>query len=403
MEKIVTKKSMIYRITIIFLCAIFLLTYIGNAEVIENQKKIYLSNEFLYKNSTQNGYNDITVEEAWDLLTSTENGVQIPIDVRSEDEWRGERINTSFPEEPKHFWIEDLKTDPGYQEFLLLYEGQEIIIYCKSGGRSASAAQTLVSNGFNGVVYNMFGGITAWKQAGFPTKIGNNPPDVPQVPIGPNVGGIGIEYEFSTIAVDQDDDTIRFGWSWNGDETVEDWTDYYPPLESVTISHIFSAVGIYEILVIAEDNVGDQSDFSSVFTIVITNPPDAPVIKGPTNGKVGVSCNYRFSAVDNDDDKIYLYIDWGDGNTMDWFGPYASNDEVTFVHSFSINGTYTIKAKAKDLNNLEGEWGSLVVNMPKNKNSILVESEKEEDFILFSSINFLFNYIKLFYKSCWLS
>jgi len=46
------------------------------------------------------------------------------------------------------------------------YNDTEIIIYCRTGSRSASASQILVNNGFT-KVYNMNGGITEWKSAGY--------------------------------------------------------------------------------------------------------------------------------------------------------------------------------------------------------------------------------------------
>lgn len=49
----------------------------------------------------------------------------------------------------------------------LMQKDKEIYVYCKSGGRSAQAAQILSENGFDRV-YNMKGGIMAWESAGFP-------------------------------------------------------------------------------------------------------------------------------------------------------------------------------------------------------------------------------------------
>lgn len=47
---------------------------------------------------------------------------------------------------------------------------KDVIVYCSNGGRSATASQTLVDNGFSSV-YNMLGGITAWKSAGYWAEI----------------------------------------------------------------------------------------------------------------------------------------------------------------------------------------------------------------------------------------
>ena len=44
---------------------------------------------------------------------------------------------------------------------ITLPKDTEIIVHCKSGGRSQTAAKTLVANGFTNVK-NLAGGITAW-------------------------------------------------------------------------------------------------------------------------------------------------------------------------------------------------------------------------------------------------
>jgi len=42
----------------------------------------------------------------------------------------------------------------------------EILLYCRTGSRSATAARILNENGYH-KVYNMLGGITAWRNAGY--------------------------------------------------------------------------------------------------------------------------------------------------------------------------------------------------------------------------------------------
>lgn len=45
----------------------------------------------------------------------------------------------------------------------------DILLYCQSGGRSASVARNLVKNGYT-QVYNLSGGIMAWQNAGLPVN-----------------------------------------------------------------------------------------------------------------------------------------------------------------------------------------------------------------------------------------
>lgn len=46
------------------------------------------------------------------------------------------------------------------------WKEKSVLVYCLSGGRSASAANLLGKNGFT-KVYNLTGGIGAWMEAGF--------------------------------------------------------------------------------------------------------------------------------------------------------------------------------------------------------------------------------------------
>jgi len=98
-------------------------------------------------------------------------------------------------------------------------------------------------------------------------------------------------------------------------------------------------------------------------------PPDEPSIDGPTSGKAGEEYDYTFSVVDPNDDVVYYYIEWGDGNIEEWIGSYDSGEEVIISHSWDEQKTYTIRAKAKDSHDAQSDWTTLEVSMPKNKQS----------------------------------
>ncbi|MFW6149157.1 MAG: hypothetical protein ACOC6D_04795, partial [Atribacterota bacterium] len=44
-----------------------------------------------------------------------------------------------------------------------------------------------------------------------------------------------------------------------------------------------------------------------------------------------------------------------------------SGKVITVNHTWDEKGDYTIRAKAKDTKDLESDWGTLDVTMPKNK------------------------------------
>jgi hypothetical protein len=97
--------------------------------------------------------------------------------------------------------------------------------------------------------------------------------------------------------------------------------------------------------------------------------PSAPQISGPVNGKAGESYEYRFFSIDPDGDDIAEYIiDWGDGTRIEIInGPFKSDEEVTVSHTWIKRGSFTITAKAKDVNGLVGLGGTFIVSIPRGR------------------------------------
>ena len=100
-----------------------------------------------------------------------------------------------------------------------------------------------------------------------------------------------------------------------------------------------------------------------------SNAPDAPTVDGLTSGKSGIEYEYNFTTTDPNGDDVYYYIEWGDGAVENWIGPYGSGEKITVSHTWDEKGDYTIKARAKDTENLWGSWGYLEVTMPMNQQS----------------------------------
>ena len=85
-------------------------------------------------------------------------------------------------------------------------------------------------------------------------------------------------------------------------------------------------------------------------------PPEPPVISGPTNGFIGTSYSYTISTNDPEGDSVYYCIDWGDGTYNDWFGPFDSGEQINASHSWNNYGHFKIIVKAKDSYNQESNW-----------------------------------------------
>ncbi len=96
------------------------------------------------------------------------------------------------------------------------------------------------------------------------------------------------------------------------------------------------------------------------------SPPEKPSIVGPTTGSPDEELTYEITTTDPDDNDLYYYIDWGDGNNSGWLGPYDSGQTKKFKHIWIEKGTYIIMTQARDSFYDESEWGTLEVSMPKN-------------------------------------
>jgi hypothetical protein len=97
-------------------------------------------------------------------------------------------------------------------------------------------------------------------------------------------------------------------------------------------------------------------------------PPDAPIVEGPSQGKAGEEYCWMFHSDDPNGDDIMYIIDWGDGETTET-ECYSSGEDVEECHTYNAQGTYTIKAKAKECteDGLESDWATLTVTMPRNR------------------------------------
>ena len=93
------------------------------------------------------------------------------------------------------------------------------------------------------------------------------------------------------------------------------------------------------------------------------NKPDPP--SGQTSGQTQTEYTYTTSTTDPDGDQVYYFWDWGDGTTTDWTGPYNSSELASASHTWSTQGAYVIKVKAKDTKGAESGWATLNVVMPK--------------------------------------
>jgi len=100
---------------------------------------------------------------------------------------------------------------------------------------------------------------------------------------------------------------------------------------------------------------------NTTYDFVLTSenqPPDKPIIRGKWAIHEPRPYDYKFKAIDPDGDDISYLIDWDDGTT-EWTDYYASGEEMIVSHTWSMQGTIQIRARANDTHGALGPWGKL--------------------------------------------
>ncbi len=100
----------------------------------------------------------VKIEQAEKLIA---DGIQL-LDVRTQEEWdEGHLKGAKRVDFAAEGFLEKAKA--------ALDPKKPVLVYCRSGGRSAKATKALREAGF-GTVHDMAGGITAWQKAGKPVE-----------------------------------------------------------------------------------------------------------------------------------------------------------------------------------------------------------------------------------------
>jgi hypothetical protein len=111
----------------------------------------------------------------------------------------------------------------------------------------------------------------------------------------------------------------------------------------------------------------------NIETTNYNNPPNPPVIEGPTEGKIKETQVYYITVTDPDeDDKLLkLEVDFGDGIISEDCGcniPWENGEIIEMEHIWKNQGNYQVKARVADASNVWSEWSEpLSVIMPKNR------------------------------------
>ena len=114
-----------------------------------------------------NGCIDKRAEDIYKMLTEKPSQI-ILLDVRTKAEYDKEHIQMEGVE-TKNIPLSEIE-----ERLNELNKSKVLIVYCRSGARSRQACEILAQHNFT--VFNLEGGITAWKAAGYPTTAFNPSP-----------------------------------------------------------------------------------------------------------------------------------------------------------------------------------------------------------------------------------
>ena len=204
----------------------------------------------------------------------------------------------------------------------------------------------------------------------------NHPPSKPTLQ-APSSGYTGYSITISAKSSDEDEDKIKYGFDWNNDGVVDEWTNYYNSGVTAGVSHIWNNEGTYSVKVIAEDEYGMKSEWSDVKNIVISKyiPPNQPPtikITYPSNNAT-VNGTITMKGTANDDKSVVKVEIRIDGKT--WIQATGTTSwSYSIDTTLLINGKHKIEARAHD-GSLYSSIASISINVFNNhKPSIIITS-----------------------------
>jgi len=199
-----------------------------------------------------------------------------------------------------------------------------------------------------------------WSEPFTITIIANQPPNPPATPSGPTTAFKDSLCSFKTGATDPDGDSVAIRFDW-GDGDTSDWSPLVASAETVSLSHSWQTGGTYAIRAQGKDKYNAVSNWSGPFEITIIanrapNPPATPT--GPSQGRKDSVYTFSTVTTDPDGDAVCYRFAFGDGDTSDWTIWVQSGTPATITHSYQNSGTYSVKAQAKDVNEVLSSWSN---------------------------------------------
>ena len=127
---------------------------------------------------------------------------------------------------------------------------------------------------------------------------------------------------------------------------------------------------------------------NEVYCFGDSQPPETPTQpSGSSTGTANEEYSFTTSTTDPDGDQVYYMWNWGDGTFSDWLGPYNSGETIEAEHTWTEEGDFDVKVKAKDVYGSESGWSQIFtvsitpgIQVPKLTITAPSSSKENENF-----------------------
>ena len=182
-------------------------------------------------------------------------------------------------------------------------------------------------------------------------QIINSPPIKPETPVGENTIDVFKSASYETSSSDPDNDSIKYGWDWNGDAIVDVWTEWYTPNQTLEkIIHKWETAGTFNVKVKTQDIHGAESEWSNPLEVTVNfvpSYPNTPTLTGPTNLTVDEVGMYYAVASTPDNLPIRYYFMWDD-RTYNITDFVKSEQMVNLSHAWDTPGNFTVVCEVEN-------------------------------------------------------
>jgi outer membrane protein assembly factor BamB len=187
-------------------------------------------------------------------------------------------------------------------------------------------------------------------------KLANRAPYAPVLPCGSVSKHAGDSSVIFVKLVDPEGGMVSAQFDW-GAETTR-WCRMIPSGNSIWFRKVWDSAGTFQVSARARDTFHATSDWSLGPSVAVGNsPPDVPNRLSVVDSiDAGFTSEHHARVHDPDSDDVWLQVDWGEGDTLETYGPYPSGDDGVVRHRWLSGGNYVLRLRARDAFNAYSDW-----------------------------------------------